>query len=306
MVRTAEQLIRIRTYSLMEHRKQHWVPNSYLGAWCDPDRSPKYDPYVWIFPKDGGNGQRKSPRNIFAETDFYTIHLPDGTRDLSLEHGLATLETRFSRIRETRIKKREPLNAEDKVWVCAFMAAMHLRTRAQRNAFRQQWGHALRIAEDLQHRLDSMTPEQQKEYRPTTEIGKTSGPTLTIEDVRELAKRPLQQMLPDLIEKDLPVLARMNLVIFTTDDELGFITSDHPCVWFDERARRGPLSLRSRTIEVSMPISPHSLALLCWADLPSYKSVSAPELNNDNRLQQANCDEYFVARRNTSKPEWFI
>jgi hypothetical protein len=113
-------------------------------------------------------------------------------------------------------------------------------------------------------------------------------------------------MLPDLIEKDLPILARMNLVIFTTDDEVGFITSDHPCVWFDERARRGPLSLRSRTIEVSMPISPHSSALLCWADLPSYKSVSVPELDNNNRLQQANCDEYFVARCNTSKPEWFI
>jgi hypothetical protein len=98
----------------MAHRKQHWVPSSYLGAWCDPDRPPKYDPYVWIFPKDGGNGQRKSPRNIFAETDFYTIHLPDGARDLSLEHGLATFETRFSRIRETRIDKRQPLSAEDK------------------------------------------------------------------------------------------------------------------------------------------------------------------------------------------------
>jgi len=129
---------------------------------------------------------------------------------------------------------------------------------------------------------------------------------LTIEEVRELSKRPLQQMLPDIIEKDLPVLARMNLVIFTTEDDVGFITSDHPCVWFDERARRGPLSLGSRTIEVSMPISPRSLALLCWEDLPSYKSVSLAELDNDNRLQQANCDEYFVVRRNTSRPEWFL
>jgi hypothetical protein len=205
-----------------------------------------------------------------------------------------------------RIEERQPLDAEEKVWVCAFIAAMHFRTRTQRNAFRQQWGHALRIAEDLQQRLDSMTPEQRKTSRPPTQIGKTSGPGLTIEEVRELSKRPLQQMLPDIIEKDLPVLARMNLVIFTTEDDVGFVTSDHPCVWFDERARRGPLSLGSRTIEVSMPISPRSLALLCWEDLPNYKSVSLAELDNDNRLQQANCDEYFVVRRNTSRPEWFL
>ena len=112
-------------------------------------------------------------------------------------------------------------------------------------------------------------------------------------------------MLPDIIENDLPILARMNLVIFTTEDDVGFVTSDHPCVWFDERVRRGPLSLRSRTIEVSMPVSPRSLALLCWADLPAYKSVSLPELENANRLRQASCDEYLVVRRETIKSEWF-
>jgi hypothetical protein len=113
-------------------------------------------------------------------------------------------------------------------------------------------------------------------------------------------------MLPDIIEGDLPILARMNLVIFTTDDDVGFLTSDHPCVWFDERVRHGPLSLRSKTIEVSMPVSPRSLALLCWENLPSYKSMSHPELDNANRMQQANCDEYFVVRRDAIKSEWFM
>lgn len=31
------------------HKKQHWVPRSYLKAWVDPENSP----YVHIFNKDG-------------------------------------------------------------------------------------------------------------------------------------------------------------------------------------------------------------------------------------------------------------
>lgn len=183
---------------------------------------------MWLFPKDGGNGQRRAPHNIFAETDFYTSHLPEGQRDLSLEHDLGTLEDKFCRIRKTRIDNREPLNTEERVWFCAFIAAMHFRTRAQRNAFQHQWGRVLRIAEDAQHRLDAMTPEQLQQHPPSRSFGATGGPSLSIDDVKKLADKPIQHMLPTIIQEDLPVLARMNLVIFTTEDDIGFNTSDHP------------------------------------------------------------------------------
>ena len=55
-----------------------------------------------------------------------------------------------------------------------------------------------------------------------------------------------------------------------------------------------------------MPVSPRSLALLCWEDLPPYKSMSLPELANANRTQQANCDEYLVVRREAIKSEWLM
>jgi hypothetical protein len=289
----------------MDKSKQHWVPSSYLEVWCDPGHPPKYTPYVWRFPKDGGGGQCKAPQKIFAEVDFYTIHLPDGQRDLSLEHGLGKLEEKFCQIRRARIDNREPLNTEEKVWFCGFVAAMHFRTRAQRNAFRQQWGHAVGVAEDAQQALDAMTPEQLQQYRPPRCVGETRGPSLTINDVKKLADQPIQSMLPTIIEEDLRVLARMNLVIFTTEDDIGFITSDHPCVWFDPNRGRRPPMLESRTIEVFMPVSPNSLALLCWEELPNYKEMSLREVDNANRFQQMACDEYFVVRRNATKPVWF-
>ena len=123
--------------------------------------------------------------------------------------------------------------------------------------------------------------------------------------MEKLADQPIQRMLPTIIEEHLPVLARMNLVIFTTEDDIGFVTSDHPCVWFDPRGGRRPPMLQSRTIEVSMPVSPNSLALLCWEDFPNYRNMSLLEVDTANRSQQMACDEYFVVRRNATKPVWF-
>jgi hypothetical protein len=182
---------------------------------------------------------------------------------------------------------------------------MHARTRAQRTALQQQWGHALSVAEDLQQALDRMSAEHRRQYSPPTMIGETTGPSLTLDEVKKLADTPIQHMLPTIIEEEVPVLARMNLVVFTTEDDIGFVTSDHPCARFDPERPRRPPSLESPTIEVTMPISPNSLALLCWADLPPYKEMTPFEVGNANRLQQMNCDKSFVVRRNVTNPVWF-
>lgn len=280
------------------------MPKSYLKAWCDPDVPARHEPYVWRFSKDGGTGQRKSPGKIFAETDFYTIHLPGGERDLSLEHGLATVEAEFCELREARIARRQTLNTTEKAWFCAFIAAMHIRTRPQRNVLRQQWGHALRVAEDLQRSLTDMTPEERLNYRPPTSLTETTGRSLTIDDVQELAQNPIQHMLPSVIEEELPILVQMNLTFFTTQDDTGFITSDHPCIWFDPDGGPAPPLLRSRTVEVSMPVSPNSLALLSWQDFPPYREATLPEVDNANRSQRIACSEYCIVRRNVNNCIW--
>jgi hypothetical protein len=276
-----------------------------LKAWCDSNIPALHEPYVWKFPKNGGDGQKKAPHNIFSETDFYTIFLRDGSRDLRLEHGLATLESNFCRIREKRIVKREPLDPEEKVWFCAFAAAMHFRTRRQRSHFQRQWGHVVEVAGDLQGALAAVTPEQRRRNKPPTTLGETVGPPLSISDVKVLADRPIQNMLPTMIAESLPILARMNLAIFTTEDDIGFVTSDHPCVWFDPEGGRWPPRLRSRTIEVFMPVSPSSLAVLCWEAFPSYRNTRLPEVDEANRFQQISCEEHFIVRRNATKSIWF-
>ena len=38
---------------MMEHRKQHYVSQSYLDSWCDSNIPEGYDRYVWMFDYDG-------------------------------------------------------------------------------------------------------------------------------------------------------------------------------------------------------------------------------------------------------------
>jgi hypothetical protein len=262
---------------------------------------------VWTFPKNGGEGRRKAPDNIFHETDFYTIRRSDGQRDLSLENGLATLESQFCRIRDAHISRREPLSPEDKGWVCAFVAAMHFRTRTQRDALRSQWSHAVRVAEDMQQALNAMSPTKLLRHRPLRPFPGESEPSLTIEDARTLSNDPLQHMLMKVIEDDLPVLLRMTLTFFTTDDPTaGFITSDHPCLWFDTDKRRGQMmSLQSPTVEVTMPVAPNTLLVQCWEEFPDYWPVATPQVEEFNRFHQGGCDEYLIVNRNETKAVWF-
>ena len=280
----------------MKHKSQHWIPSSYLQPWCDPDPVPaNAEPYVWYFPKTGGKGKRKAPHNLFEDSDFYTIRTDEGQRDLSLENGLAALESRYRPIRAL-IEARKHISTEDKVWLCGFVAAMHWRTRAQRDAFREQWGHLVDIAEDLQQALDRMTPEQRRQHRPIPPLGGTEGPSLTVDDARRIADQPLQHTLLDAVEADLAVLTRMNVAVFTTEVDFGFITSDHPCTYFDPDGGRRPPMLQSRTIEVALPVSSRSLVLLSWEGFPPYRAVTPAEVDNANRTQVIACDEYIVAR----------
>src|SRR5438552_6774777 len=124
----------------MEHARQHWIPQSYLESWCDPDTPARHTPFVWRFSKDGSIVSKKAPKNIFYETDMYTIQLANGSRNLSIEHGLAGLENTFAELRKTKLANHTALTLEDKLVLCAFIAAMYARTRAQRHHWQKQWG----------------------------------------------------------------------------------------------------------------------------------------------------------------------
>jgi hypothetical protein len=152
-----------------------------------------------------------------------------------------------------------------------------------------------------------MSPAELLRHRPLRPLpGDESKASITIEDARVRSEEPLQHMLMQIIEEDLPVLLRMTLTFFTTDDPTGFITSDHPCLWFDPDKPRGRMTtLQSPTVEVTMPVAPNTLLVQCWEEFSDYFPIATPLVDDANLMRRRGCDEYLIVCRNETKPVWF-
>jgi len=58
---------------MSEPKNQHIIPKCYLKQFVDPNTPPGHEPYVWIFEREAKRGKKRAPKNILAETDFYTL-----------------------------------------------------------------------------------------------------------------------------------------------------------------------------------------------------------------------------------------
>lgn len=295
------------------HKKQHFVPQCYTKAWRDPASIdvPKVDPYVWVFDKDGSNPRRKAPANLFTETDIYTIQSADGGRDLRLEHGFQDLEDKFTRIRNLRFNRAEPLDPEQTVWVLAFLATAQARTAGQRDHQRGQWGRIREKMEHFQRVYEEGSEKQRESIRRMAMPPSSKSAGMGLNEVRELEANPIQHTIGPVIESVMPIYARMCMAILCTDDPIGFVTTDHPCTWFDPEAYklppiyRGP-GLASRTIEVTLPISPSQCLVLSHNhELGGYRQVSRAVVDKVNTRHIAHCNESFISRSSELRPEWF-
>lgn len=291
------------------HKKQHYVPASYLKAWCDTECPPHYTPYVWIFNKDGSNAHAKSPENIFTENDLYTVQLGDDTRDLRIEISLGSLESQFVKIRNSKFNYRRELTVEENAYLCLFVAASQFRTKLSRDHHADQWGQLLGKMNRMKERAELMTEAERQRFADKV-LPSSEGRGFTYEQVHELASNPLQNMIGTVLQSVSPVLSKMDVAIFCTDDPLGFITSDNPCVWYDPEGYklppiyRGP-GLGIRTIEVTLPVSPRQCLLFNWQGIKGYIAVPQQIVDNLNTRHVAYCNENFVVNTNRVNDRWF-
>lgn len=300
--------IRAKRKESKGHRKQHFVPVCYLKAWCDPKGPEAQTPYVWIFDKDGTNARRKAPENILHETDMYTVEIPDSARNLVLERGLQQLETEFTHVRNPKLKFRRPLDRAEHVLLCAFIAAAQARTRAMREHQKSQWERPLRMMEQMMKWAETATPEQKE--RAAALPPSSSGHGLDYDQVKALHENPLQIMLIPMIQAATPLLCRLDMAVFETDEEIGFITSDHPCVWFDAEAyKRPPLyggpALMYESIEITLPVSPSQCICLNRRGISGYIKATPQIVDEFNKRIRFSTDQHFVVCSNQTKPIWF-
>lgn len=298
----------------MKHKKQHYIPQSYLKAWCDPNTPAKQTPYVWRFPKDGGQGQRKSPKKIFHETDMYTVRTNDGQRDLTLEANLHRLEGKFSKLRREKLNKRLPLSSEERLYMCMFVAAMHGRTKAYATHSSGQWSKALELGERMQQAMDRASEEQRAKLSAALSTpGANEEEGFTLEEVRKFVEHPIQEFLADIVTGVSPLLFETPFMILESSTAPGFITSDAPCVWFDpanyvKPRPHGTGGLVSPTIEITLPLSPNQM--IFFGNRIAVSGVYMPPLsqrlvNELNKRTRIRAHEYFVSNSPKLRADWF-
>ena len=299
----------------MKHKRQHYVPKSYLQAWCDPNCPPGQTPYVWVFSKGGGRVRKKSPEKLFRETDMYTVRTDDGQRDLTLETNLSRLEGEYSKLRKAKLGERLPLSSVERLYLCMFVAAMHGRTRAFAEHWRDNWGRVSELGEKMERAYAAASEEQRERMAATlrTPGGSEESSSMTLEEVRELAERPIQGMLSGTVMGVAPMLFKLPFVVLETSTAPGFITSDAPCVWFDPADYQTPRprfagGLESPTIQITLPLSPEQMLIFYKRfSLPgAYVHTADHELVNLlNKKTRVAAHEYFVANSPKAPAAWF-
>lgn len=292
------------------HKRQHFIPQSYLKAWCDSNTPEGMEPYVWQFSKEGDSVRKKAPINIFYENDMYTIEIPGEERNLILEHGLAELESRFVLLRDYRIKNKELLTFEEKVLICAFTTAMRERTKANREHHKTQWHGVLDKMEKMAEWAKTASEQEMQAMASFAYSKGRKQEGLSYNDVKELATHPLQNILPSMIQVGTPLLLPLDLAIFETSDSVGFITSDDPCVWFDPEWHERPTpyqrpALMYPTIEITLPVSPNHVIFLNRQGVSGYISVNEKKVDELNRRTRFHAFEHFIVNCNVKKERWF-
>jgi Protein of unknown function (DUF4238) len=273
----------------MDRKLQHVIPNCYLKAWCDP-RTPKgHSPYIWRISKDGKRKQKRSPEKSFRANDRYTITLADGSRDLALEDSLSSIEDDFAKVL-TRVCRRETLEERDRACLCFFAAVMTSRTLA----FGEHWREFFQT-------LNRQVSKQEKKHQ--------SEPSSSLETARLVALAP-QFAVASSISAAAPLLFRMCMTVLYTEDEIGFITSDNPCIFYNPSAYKMPPGLRnpalSQTdIEITLPLTPQHLLLISHRPFPHYQRAAPEALDIVNSRTRWACTAEFVSWKGETKPCWF-
>lgn len=293
------------------HKAQHYVAQCYLKPWAEKlGVHPREESAVWVHNKADRTSWRRSPTNLFTEQDMYTIQMPDGTRNLRLEHGFQTIEDQYTRVRNLTLRKRTMPEAEQKMWLLLFVTTAQFRTAANRDHWADQWSRLRTLGDELQQRIDRARPNELRRMGSALPPSSRQ-PGMSLDQVRALAEAPIQLMLPGVVRITLPVLSRMSMTILCTGDESPFVTSDTPCVWFDPEAYRLPPLYRGpglavRTVEVTLPLTPNAcLVLTHREDMPQFVDANQTIVDELNRRQIAHARSFIVSNVETLQDSWF-
>jgi hypothetical protein len=235
---------------MARNKNQHWVPQSYLRAWIDPNTPDGYDGYVHVFDRHGGHHREKGPANILSMPDLYTI-FEDSKRNLRIENTFSKWEADFVRVRKV-IEANQFGTGDDAADLYAFTGAMIARPPHRIKFVQDQWDTIVKKARSI--RIDpNVAP-----MRPFGE-----GPSMTLDQAEEFVGNPMGTWFPEDVAANIGVLSELfGCDVLVNESEHPFLTSDAPAVVCysspNPRPKIIPRGLASEGCEITLPVSPRT------------------------------------------------
>lgn len=270
-------------------KNQHIIPQCYLKQFIDPQTPKDQEPYVWIFERDSKRGKKKAPKNILAETDFFTLESESGGKDYVIEKKLSQIESEYSTVFEKKIRKKLPLDHYEHIVLCAFVAAMLQRTLKQKEHIENFMDQIISMGEQME-KVHGVPPKSSLEWKKVKE---------------SIHKISVIEMIPHMTK----ILMRMNLAFLCSNKRGSFITSDSPCYLFNSQLQfqrfYGP-DLRQKHVEVKMPLSPEISLCFSWVNnVRGYLEIDTDQVHDSNRMTFGHSYHYFIANSPKIKRRWF-
>lgn len=288
--------------------KQHYVPQSYLKAWCDPNCPQDHEPYVWVFDKDGEQVRKKAPKNIFHEVDIYTDLNHDGSRNLELERNFALLESQFCKLRREKLEQNKPLTGEERYYLLSFVASMINRLKTRADHWREQFQPWVDRRKEWIQQIEKSRNESKAGLNEETETEVWDLPSwmADLKFHEDILNHPIPKTFLPIFEVTLRCLYHLNMTTIITDDEVGFITSDIPVtLGFPMTNIELPSDLDLTIFGTTMPISPQRCLILSQSFPSEYRHVQIEIVNEVNRTHRFFCESKYIVRLNRKESYWF-
>jgi len=285
------------------HKNQHWIPQSYLKAWCDPTHRNKV---IHIYKRDGTYDRWRPPSRIFSANDLYTIR-SNGERDLVTERLLNRIEDLFLK-RLKRLVRGEALTPGHQAAISLYVATMRNRSPRARDHWQSFKDRVVAVGNEMEQAHRRATPEERARMQAASRVGMISrGPSITLDEARAAATEPFGVWLLRYIRTEAEVLEQLDLLILEAPQGIGFITSDNPVVWYDSnrpRDKQGRVGLGYAGVEVTMPLSPRLCALFSHSGQSGRGGIGQRFVDEINARTIAFCDECFVANSSELVVDW--
>ena len=293
----------------MQPKSHHTVPRLHLQHFAGEEPAGQ----VWTYDAETGRSWSTIPEETATQTHFYSAERADGSMDPTVEVFLSEVEGRAAPVYEGLLRGTIPGESPPRMDFAQFLALMYTRTTAMRRIAAEVRGRGAQIHQ-FAYASDPKAFEALTR-RAEAEKGAPIDPA-----VKELIRREMLHpsgnytievskestfMAMGAADRLTPLFYNMTWALADASEGY-FITSDNALVRVVDPKTCHPIygdhGFLNKTAEVSFPLSPGLLLVMCWErDVPARAALRRDYVNMANGARAAHSERFVYAHRRDEK-----